>query len=129
MTAKEKVQIIEWFSGHKAFGLPVTISDIEKYLSTMVSDPEPTPHKPTKISELGENDVIHTETEAEYYRISILLHLAGKTWANGYSYLDSFLYSNYSYNTCLGSVGTLCDIDYFKEYEYNIIPSTQITQP
>lgn len=43
MTAKEKKQLIEWFSSHKAFGLPVTISDIEKYLSTMIVDPEPQP--------------------------------------------------------------------------------------
>ena len=95
--------------------------------SLPVEEPAPAQLK-TKISELGEKDVIHTETEAEYYRISILLHLAGKKWGSGQSYLEITKWSIYSELTCFCAYdGTYSHRMWFAMERYNIIPSTQIT--
>lgn len=90
---------------------------------------EPTPHKPTKISELGENDVIHTKTEAEYYRISDLLTSANKKWRMGEKYGDISHWKYHKAKFCFWpSDGTRQDKKYYKKEGRNIIPSTQITQ-
>ena len=82
----------------------------------------------TRISEIGDNEVIHTKTEAEYYRISILLYLQGKKWRSGKSYLEEIHYDLYIDETCFEpSRNTYQGLNYHKDRGYTIIPSFQIT--
>ena len=82
----------------------------------------------TNISELGGNDVINTATEAEYYRICILLHLAGYTWYSGKSLLNNEnRYRYYLSETCLSLRVEYTSKSYYEDRGYTIIPSFQIT--
>lgn len=108
----------------------ITPEEKQKLLDFVNSLEDEQAHKPTKISELKENDVIHTETEAEYYRICILLYLAGKTWSGGDSYLElnRVMWHSTKIDTCLWpNEGKWDCISYYKEINLCIIPSTQIT--
>lgn len=108
----------------------ITPEERQKLLDFVNSPEVEQPHKPTKVTELTENDVIHTETEAEYYRICILLHLAGKTWSTGGSYLElnRVIWHRTKIDTCLWpNKGEWDWISYYVKICLRTIPSTQIT--
>lgn len=113
ITAEQKQELLDF------------VNSIELEGTKQVEEPKPIK---TKISEIAHNEVIHTETEAEYYRISILLHLAGKKWTSGDSYLEVNNFSIYRKLTCFyPHEGSYTDLMCFKEEGFNVIPSTQIT--
>lgn len=83
----------------------------------------------TKISELGPRDAIHVATEAECYRISILLHMAGKKWTAGDSYLESNKWNKYTVNTCFHPFGnSYGSFNFYQINGFYIIQSTQIEE-
>ena len=109
---------------HRAFGLPVTIDEIERYLSGMVTDQEPI-HNPTKISELTSSDLIECNTLNECLRILIMANVSGDEFKKLVLRFIELGYSLYD-----GIARKKIEILYrCRPSGYNIIPSTQITQP
>lgn len=76
---------------------------------------------------IKEYTVIHCETEEEAKRILGMAHELGYKWCSGEGYKNDTIWRDHKEKTCYRLIdGTLSNYDYFKNRNYNIIPSTQI---
>lgn len=79
-----------------------------------------------KVTDLKENECIHCETEEQANAICKLMHEAGLTWLDGYSYLSENKYNVYKSKTCYEpSTGSYCDLHYFIKSKANIYKAEQ----
>lgn len=79
-----------------------------------------------KVTDLKENECIHCETEEQAKAICKLMHEAGLTWLDGYSYLSENKYNVYKSKTCYEpSTGSYCDLHYFIKSKANIYKAEQ----
>lgn len=71
--------------------------------------------------------VIHCRTEEEANRILGMAHELGYKWCTGEPYKGNTMWESERSKTCYHLLdGTYCSYKYFKNGNYNIIPSTQI---
>jgi hypothetical protein len=83
------------------------------------------PKKPSRIQDLGKEDVVHCPTEREAKEILRLAHEQGLEWNSGYSFLDRPEWDTYSDKTCyILKAGQYCDLAFSKQAGIKVFPAS-----